>query len=109
MTGTIRWKEETGEAEYLLDGEVVTESEFRQGFPDKMGAPGGHAASCWPMKSEALACHPDQVVDHNERNRSKGIGARYNADGTCVIESRGDRKKLLRLEKMHDKSGGYGD
>lgn len=109
MTGKVKWKEGTDEVEYFLDDQLVTEEEFRQGFPDKTGTPGGHASSCWPMRSEALSCHPDQAAEHNERNRSKGIGARYDRDGNCTIDSRGDRKKLLKLEKMHDKSGGYGD
>jgi hypothetical protein len=72
-------------------------------------APGGHLPSNWPLRSKALAVHKTQVVEANERNRRHGIAARYEADGTCVIPDRGDRARLLRLEKAHDNSGGYGD
>lgn len=108
MTGSIKWDAQEI-AHYFLDGQEVTEAEFRQGFPNKDGVPGGHPPKCWPMRSEALACHPDQVSEMNQRNSDKGIGARYEGDGTCVIPSRADRKKLLKLERFHDKRGGYGD
>lgn len=77
--------------------------------------PSGHTPGCWPMTSLALSCTPQQVRAMNERNARHGIAARYEADGTCVIPSRGDRKKLIRLESgvlgrpLHDLKGGYGD
>lgn len=108
MTGEIKW-DAAGDAHYYLDRVEVTEAEFRQGFPNKDGVPGGHPPSCWPMTSEALACHESQVAEMNERNRAAGVGTRYTADGTAVIPDRADRRKLLKLEGYHDRNGGYGD
>lgn len=108
MTGTIKWDADEV-AHYFLGDREVTESEFRGDFPDKDGVPGGHPPSCWPMKSEALACDPTQVAEMNARNAASGVGATYRDDGMCVIQSRRERKRLLKLEGFHDKSGGYGD
>lgn len=59
--------------------------------------------------SEALACDPSQVAEMNERNKKHGIGTRYDGEGMAHVPDRADRKKLMKLENVHDKSGGYGD
>lgn len=66
-------------------------------------------ASCWPMTSQALAVHPEQVGEANERNRVHGVGVQYDPTGLAHIPDRAERKKLLRLEGKHDNNGGYGD
>lgn len=71
--------------------------------------PGGHSPGAWPKKSIALGCHRSQVQEMNQRNAAAGVAARYEADGTCVVHDRGDRRDLLKLEGMHDNNGGYGD
>ena len=71
--------------------------------------PGGHGTTCWPMVSEALAVHPRQVDQANERARRHGINVAYDQKGNCHIPDRGNRKKILRLEGLRDNSGGYGD
>lgn len=94
---------------HFLDGKPVSEAQYRNLYPiPDAGIPGG-TAKCWPMRSEALACDPSQVKEMNERNAKAGIGAHYTPDGTCVIPDRWTRKKLLKAEGFHDKSGGYGD
>ena len=72
-------------------------------------APGGIPTSGWPMVSEALAVHPKQVEQANDRARRHGIPVTYDRKGFCHIPDRAARKKLLKLEGMHDNSGGYGD
>jgi hypothetical protein len=92
------------------DGRELTRAEFDALFPAKpIGAPGVPASACWPMKSVALAVHPDQVAEATERNRAHGVNVTYDATGMAEIPDRGERKKLLRLERMHDNHGGYGD
>jgi putative FmdB family regulatory protein len=77
--------------------------------PRVFAAPGGPAPSCWPLVSEALACHPTQVEEMNARNAKHGIGTRYDKDGFAHIPDRADRKRLLRHEGFRDNHGGYGD
>lgn len=100
-----------GKKLYFLGTSEVTKKEFDAAFPDKeIGVPlDAHLPGCWPMRSEALACDPTQAQEMNERNRKHGIAARYERDGTCVIDSRKDRAKLNKLEGFFDKGGGYGD
>lgn len=95
---------------YFLDGKEVTEAQYRNLYPiPDSGRPSGTKGKGWPLRSDALGCHPEQVVEMNERNREAGIGTRYDGDGTAVIPDRADRKRLLKLEQKHDKDGGYGD
>lgn len=100
-----------GKKVYFIGDREVSKKEFDKAFPDKeIGVPlDAHLPACWPMRSEALACHPEQAGEMTERNRKAGIAARYEKDGTCVIDSRKDRAKLNRLEGFHDKKGGYSD
>jgi hypothetical protein len=65
--------------------------------------------TCWPMVSDALAVHPKQVEQARERAKRHGISVEYRDNGQCVIPDRAERRRLLRLEGFHDRSGGYGD
>lgn len=113
MKGEITYHRD-GTRTFAVDGRDVTEAEFLAAFPPKPidfgGEPlAGHQTTAWPLVSDALAVHPDQVGKANERNRRHGVATRYQRDGRAVIPDRGDRKKLLRLEGLHDNNGGYGD
>ena len=59
-----------------------------------------------PLKSQAMACHPEQVEDFNKQAAS---GVRYLSDGTCEISSRQARNEELKLRGFVDNDGGYGD
>lgn len=101
-----------GKATYFVNGGPVTKAEYDGLLPDKpIAVPlAAHTPGCWPMTSEALAVHPDQVKEANLRNKKAGVAARYEeGTGACVIPDRKDRQKLLKLEGYHDKSAGYGD
>lgn len=77
---------------------------LREGSPS-----GGQATTTWPQTSVALSVHPKQVEQANARAKRHGIAVVYKPNGDCVISGRDARRKLLRLEGFHDKSGGYGD
>lgn len=63
-------------------------------------APG--AGHCWPMKCEALAVHPDQVEQMNERNRRHGVNVQYEPKhGLAIIPDAAAYKRLRRLERCH--------
>jgi hypothetical protein len=91
----------------------VTKAAFDARFPDKpLATVATETYSCgkgWPQASVALAVHPDQVAEANERNKRHGVGVTYAADGTALVPDRAERRKLLRLEGYHDRQGGYGD
>jgi len=59
-----------------------------------------------PLKSQALACHIEQVEEFNSQ---AARGVRYLKDGTCEIESRSARNEELKLRGFKDLDGGYGD
>jgi hypothetical protein len=49
------------------------------------------------------------VEQARERAKRHGISVEYRDNGQCVIPDRAERRRLLRLEGFHDRSGGYGD
>mgnify|MGYP001559834016 CR=1 FL=1 len=110
MTGEI--KTVKGKDAYFLDGKRVSKKRFKKAFPDKplVKAPGGHGASCWPQKMDALGCHPDDAAKHNESAAKAGLtGVHYDSDGFAVVADRNARKRLLKHEGCHDRDGGYSD
>lgn len=121
MTGETRYSKRldaaTGEwvetTRYFVDKAEVTAEVFVRLFPDHVFRPGerviGHSSAGWPMESQALAVHADQVAEANARNARHGVATRYKKCGTAVIPDRGDRRKLIKLEGYRDNSGGYGD
>ncbi len=110
MKGRITYRRD-GTAEYRVGNKEVSKEEFDQSFKAKeIGCTRGHTSSCWPMNSDAMGCHPDQIPEIMERNKRHGItGVSYAPDGTAILADRGARKNLMALEGVHDKSGGYGD
>lgn len=93
---------------YFLDGKRVTKKVYLKRYPlpraRKGDIVGGTPLSGWPMKSEALAVHPDQVDEANERNKRAGVNVEYEpGTGVPTIPDRGERRKLLKLEGFFDK------
>lgn len=109
MRGRIKYSARGNE--YFLGDKPVSQEEFETVFrPKEIGPTRGQTASCWPLKSEGLGCHPEQIPELLERNKRHGVkGVSYDKDGTAVLADRGARRDLMALEGCHDKSGGYGD
>ena len=61
----------------------------------------------WPMKCEALAVHPHQVVEANERNRKHGVNVTYDRQGFAHIPDQAAYARVLKLEGLHNKSEGF--
>lgn len=107
---------EGGRTVYYIDGRVVPKSVFYRTFRP---APEGTAADVtsattkrgagWPKTSIVMGVHPRSVKAANERNAAAGVGVRYLEDGRAVVPDRNEQKKLLKLRKMHNNDGGYGD
>lgn len=63
----------------------------------------------WPLVSEALAVHPDQVAEAVAEARKRGVPTEYTADGNPVFTDRGHRAAFGRAFGVVDRAGGYGD
>lgn len=102
-----------GVKSYFIGDREVTQAEWDNRFPSRLElgktALPGATTTGWPLKSVALAVQPKQVDAANARARRHGLKSYYERDGTAVLPSREERKKLCRLEGVHDNSGGYGD
>lgn len=96
---------------YFINGNEVTEAEYKAAFPDKAGIPmmSGISHKHWPQRSKACAVHKGQVKRANERNAKLGLSTYYEPDGTAVIPDRAERARLHKAEGFFDNDAGYGD
>lgn len=116
MTGSIRWVKTLDDAGewvdtpcYLLGGAVVTEGVYRQAFPDQplyVGVPpGGDTGSVgYPILSDALGVHPDQIPEAREHYRKRGVSVDFAPDGRLVMADSAHRKRVLRAAGVHDRN-----
>jgi hypothetical protein len=117
MTGTIRQRkrlDETGQwdsvPQYFIDNVEVTEDEYRQHFkPAERISFMCSAPGIWPLRSEALAVHPDQIGEATVSAIKRGVATDFDRSGAPIFRTRGHRTAYMKAYGFHDKDGGYGD
>jgi hypothetical protein len=89
-------------------GKVVEVTARRQ--PARKGPAMGAYSEGRPLVCETLGCHPDQAAEYREELRRNGIrGADVDNDGSLRFTSRKARRETMKLNRSHDRDGGYGD
>lgn len=65
----------------------------------------------WPIISEALAFHPDQVPEARRLAKKLGVPTEIRDSGEPVLRDGRHRKKYVRVMEpgTFDKNGGYSD
>ncbi len=63
----------------------------------------------WPILSDALAVHPDEIKDAKAYAASRGVKVEFAPGGECILESRAHRKDVCGAFDVFDKDAGYGD
>jgi len=72
--------------------------------------PGTQRPACWPMKSDAAGCHPDQIPEAIAAAERKGVSINFTRDGRAIFTSQKHRKEYCeRVVGLFDRSGSYGD
>lgn len=110
MSGEIRTKRTLGDdgewvltKVYLLEGKVVTEAEYHAALPEGTGEGvvfQNAINDAHPLRSDALAVHTRQIPAVLARNAKHGIHVRYDRAGRPVFTDKGQRKALMKLEKV---------
>lgn len=60
----------------------------------------------WPIESDSLACHPEQVGERNEFIKGHGlVGVHAAPDGTMVFSGPRARQRYLNKVGLIDRSG----
>ncbi len=95
---------------------AVTSREYYDSVPgdrvtarrgQKVKSKNGHgetpgAGHCWPLKCEALAVHPDQVQEFNDRNKAHGVNVTYDPKtGIAIVPDAAAYKRLRRVSGFH--------
>lgn len=62
------------------------------------------ASKGWPMSSDALAVHPDQVAEFSEDSRKRGVPTDFAPDGRCILTSKAHKDRYMRAYGYHDKN-----
>lgn len=72
---------------------------------------GSKVGSCmsWPLKSNSVAVHPDQISEFSDYSRKNGVPTDYDGEGRPIFTSAKHRKKYCRLYGYYDKDAGYSD
>lgn len=71
---------------------------------DEAGEAAGNRPWTRELVSEALAVNPRDVERANARAKRHGINVTYDRKGFVHIPNRNERRKLLKLEGLRDKS-----
>ncbi len=71
--------------------------ERKQGSKKGAGETPG-AGHCWPLKCEALACHPSQVEGFKSAYKKRGVNVDVRKDGMVIVPDEGAYR---RLRKVH--------
>lgn len=109
MTGKP-WVRYVGHIQYMIGDSIVSRDEWvKAGGDVKIGKTPPRPLNWrgkWPLKSAALAVHPDQVAEANERNRQHGVNVEYHPNtGKAIIPDAAAYKRLRKLEGVHDRDG----
>lgn len=103
---------------YLIDDREVSKAKFRreekaalkrivkQEYAPQTNRGG---ASAWPLVSDALAVHPDQIPEAIESAKRKGVPTEFDKMGRPIFTSRAHRKSYCEKYHFFDRNGGYGD
>ena len=63
----------------------------------------------WPMRSEALAVHPEQRGEATEAAKKAGVPTYFDRIGRPVFTDQGHRKAYMKAFGYRDKNACYGD
>lgn len=71
----------------------------------------GSQFSCatWPIKSEALGVHPDQISEAREQSIALGVPTEFTKDGRPILTGPKHRKRYAEALGFWDKNGGFSD
>lgn len=84
-------------------------TECERSLAAEVAGQNGHQASCWPMKSKALAVHPSQRDEYARFASEHGVATDFDVRGRPIFRSRKHRKRYVELVGATDFDGGYGD
>lgn len=65
--------------------------------------PSGDATQGWPLHSDSLGTHPDQIPAEIEYAKKRGVRLAFDAQGRAILENRRHRREVMRLYGVSDK------
>jgi hypothetical protein len=83
----------------LMDRDIAREQNGNQSFK----------SACWPMRSDALGVHPDQIPEAIAEAAKSGVRVNFDGEGRAILESPKHRKEYAESMGFFDRQGGYGD
>lgn len=78
-------------------------------MPRRRGKKNRSVGRGWPMKSVALAVHPEQVAEAQAYCRKVGVPTEFQPTGEPILRNRRHRKEVARAFGVIDRDGGYSD
>lgn len=79
-------------------------------YPVEMGAIKVPPPGNWPMKSDAMGVHPDQIPEVEAHSRRVGVPTRFDKDtGQAILTSPDHRRRYAKAIGLIDRNAGYSD
>lgn len=102
-------------ARYYVGEKEVSKAQYDKATKSKVAdllqghAPGGQHSAGWPLYSDAVGVHPDQIPEAMAEARKHGVPTDFTPDGKVVFTSPGHRRDYCKLYGYFDLNGGYSD
>ena len=91
---------------FRIDGQVVTQAEFKKHFRDRSLAGRQVSTSArraaWPIRSEGMAVHPTQRETAMAIARKQGVPTYIDRVGRPVFESLAHQRAYMKIRGFHD-------
>ena len=102
---------EDGTLSFVIDcpiGDATSQVVFDRDYSKAAAAVIGIGAG-WPIVSDALGIHPDEVARIGRELHEHGVTTQFTSEGQPIFENREHRRRYMKQVGAFDRSGGYGD
>lgn len=97
---------------YYEGDKEITREEYEGKFPSRLdlnSPPGGQRPGCWPMLSDAMGVHPNQIAEAYQDSLRRGVPTDFHQDGRPIFTDQAHRKAYAKAYGYRDRNACYGD
>lgn len=105
--GELVFRELTTAEFFELDDATIATRSPDDEVSGAADAPYTARTEAWPIRSEALAVHPSQRAEAEERARRCGVPTSYDPAGRPILTGPEHRRRLMKLDNAFDRQSYY--
>lgn len=66
---------------------------------------GAQQPGCWPMTSEAMAVHPEQIGEAHAASVAQGVPTQFDRAGRPILTDPGHHRRYMKANGFFDRGG----